>query len=173
MNAGAVSRYCRILRSFSNGHSTFFQVMNSLTCLASSQNFWNKSHKQETQVRFQKNDTCLGVCSTPWNALRAGLLRRQTDVHVLLQRHLLSVGYNLAGCQWRYAVTNYVTHCGWSSCSEVWMCFTVSQDRTQFESVWLWPNAGGTISVLISGQCFFHGNAAKCHTLHFNFSFLF
>ena len=39
VNTGAVSRYCRTLRSFSNGHSTFFHVMKSLTCLASSQNF--------------------------------------------------------------------------------------------------------------------------------------
>lgn len=47
LKIGAVSRYCRILRSFSNGHSTFFQVMNSFTCLASSQNFCqNKAREQ-------------------------------------------------------------------------------------------------------------------------------
>jgi len=39
LKTGAVRRYCRILRSLSKGHSTFFQVMNSITCLASSQNF--------------------------------------------------------------------------------------------------------------------------------------
>lgn len=52
VNAGAVSRYCRILRSFSNGHSTFFQVMNSLTCLASSQNFWNKTTDRQHRLIF-------------------------------------------------------------------------------------------------------------------------
>lgn len=39
LKTGAVRRYCRILRSLSKGHSTFFHVMNSITCLASSQNF--------------------------------------------------------------------------------------------------------------------------------------
>lgn len=39
LKTGAVRRYCRILRSLSKGHSTFFHVMKSITCLASSQNF--------------------------------------------------------------------------------------------------------------------------------------
>lgn len=39
LKTGTVSKYCNIFRSLSNGHSTCFHVMNSLTCLASSQNF--------------------------------------------------------------------------------------------------------------------------------------
>lgn len=69
LKTGAVRRYCRILRSLSKGHSTFFQVMNSITCLASSQNFCS------TEKIDSVRDHCLSfVCSychtlnrCPWN----------------------------------------------------------------------------------------------------------
>lgn len=50
LKTGTVSKYCRIFRSLSKGHSTCFHVMNSLTCFASSQNFCQKRKQKRCYI---------------------------------------------------------------------------------------------------------------------------
>lgn len=67
LNTGTESRYCKAFRSRSNGHSTCFHVMNSLTCLASSQNFWKRVKECQGQLSsamgFARHNPILNACS--------------------------------------------------------------------------------------------------------------
>lgn len=108
VKAGAVSRYCRILRSFSNGHSTFFQVMNSLTCLASSQNFWIETENRRYRLIIRRTQRVYG--SVLHSVRPADLtITHLLNAPIMTVTLPLSKAYNPVGLHWTCPVTYYTT----------------------------------------------------------------